>query len=216
LQGGDRAADLACPGAEAGYCLGCALVIGVEQGEQEVTGADAVIAMRRRLGQDRLDQGARGPGLRHRPGLLPVPGGDLSGLLAYLLLADAQPLQRACGCALVLGGQAEQEVAGVQWRWPSRRASRKAAATASRAGLVKGRNPVVRVWMPGVCLRAGLTAASWVRMIHLARVLRLGCCAGMGSCLAGDARSPGSQPPRCGAVPAGAGQRLGLLSVTTC
>jgi hypothetical protein len=62
LQGGDRAADLAFPGAEAGQCLGCALVIGAEQGEQEVVGADAVIAVRRRLGQHCLDQGARGRG----------------------------------------------------------------------------------------------------------------------------------------------------------
>jgi len=45
-------------------------------------------------------------------GLLLVPGGDLPGLLTYLLLADPQPLQRACGHALVLCGQAEQEVAG--------------------------------------------------------------------------------------------------------
>jgi hypothetical protein len=50
--------------------------------------------------------------LRRGPGLLPVPGGDLCGLLTYLLLADPQPLQRACGRALVLGGQAEEEVAG--------------------------------------------------------------------------------------------------------
>jgi hypothetical protein len=40
---------------------------------------------------------------------------------------------------------------------------------------------VARVWMPGVCLRPGLTAASRVRMIHLAQVLRLGCGAGMGA-----------------------------------
>ena len=32
-----------------------------------------------------------------RLGLLLVPGGDLPGLLAYLLLADPQPLQHACG-----------------------------------------------------------------------------------------------------------------------
>ena len=38
LRGGDRAADLAFPGAEPGQCLGCALVIGAEQGEQEVIG----------------------------------------------------------------------------------------------------------------------------------------------------------------------------------
>lgn len=120
-------------------------------------------------------------GLRRGFGLLPVLGGDLPGLLTYLLVADAQPLQRACGHALVLGCQAEQEMAGTQWRWPSRRASRKATATTSRAGLAKGRNPVARVWMPGVCLRRGRMAASWVRMIHLARVLGLGCGAGMGA-----------------------------------
>jgi hypothetical protein len=74
--------------------------------------ADAVIAARRRLGQHHLDQGAREPGLRCGPGLLPAQGSSLPGLLTYLLPADAQPLQRACGCALVLGGQAEQEVAG--------------------------------------------------------------------------------------------------------
>jgi hypothetical protein len=51
-------------------------------------------------------------GLRRGLGLLPVLGGDLPGLLTYLLVADAQPLQRACGHALVLGCQAEQEMAG--------------------------------------------------------------------------------------------------------
>jgi hypothetical protein len=75
-----------------------------------VIGADAVIAVRRRLGQHCLDQAAWEAGLRRRPGMLPVPGDDLPGSLTYLLLVDPQLFHRACGRALV--GQAEQEVAG--------------------------------------------------------------------------------------------------------
>jgi hypothetical protein len=41
-----------------------------------------------------------------------VPGGDLRGLLAHVLAADAQPVQRPRCDAVVLAGQAEQEVPG--------------------------------------------------------------------------------------------------------
>jgi hypothetical protein len=127
-----------------------------------VIGADAVITVCRRLGCHCLDQAAGG--LRRGLGLLLVPGGDLPGLPAYLLLADPQPLQRACGRALVLGGQAEQEVAGAPVAMAVVPGLPEGDGGRVAGGLVKGRNPVVRVWMPGVCLRAGLTAASWVRM----------------------------------------------------
>jgi hypothetical protein len=74
-------------------------------------GADVVIAVRCRLGQHCLHQAVRGAGLRPGPGLLAVTGGDLPGLPTYFLPADPQPLQRTCGQALVLSGQAKQEVA---------------------------------------------------------------------------------------------------------
>jgi hypothetical protein len=50
-------------------------------------------------------------------------------------------------------------------------------------------------------------------MIHLARVLRLGCGAGMG---ASWRVMLGSLLARCGTASAGAGQQLGLPDVTTC
>jgi hypothetical protein len=46
--------------------------------------------------------------------------------------------------------------------------TRQAKPVESRAGTEKGRNPVARVWMPGVCLRHGLMWASWWRVIPAA------------------------------------------------
>jgi hypothetical protein len=65
-------------------------------------------------------------------------------------------------------------------------------------------------------LRPRLTAASWVRMIHLARVLGLGRGAGIGPSWRVMRGPWAASPAGCGAAPAGAGQRPGLPSVTTC
>jgi hypothetical protein len=86
-------------------------------------------------------------------------------------------------------------------RW----ASRQAKATESRAGLVKEMNPVARVWMPGVCLRPGLSAARWVRRIHPARDHGPGCGAVMGTSLAGNAGSGESRGLRS---PGGPGRAI--------
>jgi hypothetical protein len=52
--------------------------------------------------------------------------------------------------------------------------TRQAKPVESRAGTEKGRNPVARVWMPGVCLRHGLMWASWWRVIRAAFEARSG------------------------------------------
>lgn len=72
-------------------------------------GADVIIALRGRLGQDRRYH-VLGRARSQRSRVVLVSGGDLPGLLAYLLPAEPEPLQCPRRNAVVLACQANQEM----------------------------------------------------------------------------------------------------------
>ena len=145
--GRDGGADLVFFGAEAGQRLDDGRVAVAEEGEQEVLGADVVIAVRHRLVEDGVPLllGLRGVGCPSRRDLRRALAGDVLGLLACCLPADpvsSAPMARLSG-------------------WPARPTDALQAAglasppgflpermTELRAGPVKSSSPVAGVRMP--------------------------------------------------------------------
>ncbi len=84
-----------------------------DQPEQDVLGADVVVAKLQRLAQGELKYllGARGEGYVARRRLLPLSD-DLLNLLAHRFQADAQRFERLGRDALALVNQSEQDVLG--------------------------------------------------------------------------------------------------------
>ena len=105
-------------GAQLHQHLGGHAVALADETEQDVLGADVVVAQLQRLPQRELEDllGARSEG--------DVPGGcllaladDLPDLLADRLQADPQRLKGLGGDALTLADQAEQDVLGADVSW---------------------------------------------------------------------------------------------------
>jgi hypothetical protein len=117
LVAGQQLDDLLAHAVEVGAQLdehlrGDALTL-ADQAEQDVLGADVVVAELQRLAQAQLQDLLRARGERDvaARGLLAVPD-DLLDLLADGLQRDAEGLQRLRGDALTLVDQAEQDVLG--------------------------------------------------------------------------------------------------------
>ena len=106
--GGDGGADLVFFRAEAGQRLDEGCVAVAEEAEQEVLGADVVVAVCDRFVEDGVpySPGLRGDRCLSGLGLRLAVAGDVLGLLADRFLADPEPLEGLDGDAVVLAGQA--------------------------------------------------------------------------------------------------------------
>src|SRR5580658_8024026 len=108
----DRGADLALACAEPGQCLSSGVVVVAEQGEQEVLGADVVVAVRNRFVDHRVPDPQCLRGLWRNGRVRRFLAGDLPDLLAYRLRPDAEALQGPDRESVARTDQAQQDVLG--------------------------------------------------------------------------------------------------------
>ena len=127
-QRGDRVAYLPLPRAEAGQRPSRRVVTRPEQGQQDVLGPDAVVAVGHRLAHrsrhDPHGQRGVGPGWVRRL----VLAGDLRNPLAHGLRADPEPPESPGRHAVARADQAQQELLGA------------GMVQAEPAGLILGEN----------------------------------------------------------------------------